>query len=150
MVNYDLRVEKQQIFGADRVAVAANANETLSFRFYFDASWRIFDAKAAIFRTAQNKYYIVEIKSSSVTVPWEVLTVDSDFELSVIGYDGSTILTAGKVNIRVASSLLPDDCKTLSASETLFDKFKQESLAEAYKKYEDELISIRRDCEKAC
>ena len=148
MVNYDLRVEKQQIFGADKIAVAANANETVSFRFYFDASWRIFDAKAAIFRTAQNKYYIIEIKSSSATVPWEVLTVDSDFELSVIGYDGSTVLTAGKVDIRVASSLLPDDYKTFSASETLFDKFKQESLSEAYKKYEDEINSIKRDCEK--
>lgn len=148
MVNYDLRIEKQQIFGAEKIAIAANANETVSLRFYFDASWRIFDAKAAIFRTAQNKYYIIEIKSSSATVPWEVLTVDHDFELSVIGYDGSMVLTAGKVDIKVVSSLLPDDCKTFSPTETLFDRFKQDSIAEAYKKYEDEIDSLKRSYEK--
>lgn len=148
MVNYDLRIEKQQIFGAEKIAIAANANETISLRFRFDASWRIFDAKAAIFRTAQNKYYIIEIKSSSATVPWEVLTVDHDFELSVIGYDGSMVLTAGKVDVKVVSSLLPDDCKTFSPTETLFDRFKQDSIAEAYKKYEDEIDSLKYSYEK--
>ena len=148
MVNYDLRVEKQRIFGAEKIAIAADANETVSLRFYFDANWRIFDAKAAIFRTAKNEYYIIEIKDSSVTVPWEVLTVDHDFELSVIGYDGSTVLTAGKVDVKVVSSLLPDDYKTFSPSETLFDRFKQDSIDEAYKKYEDEIESLKRDHEK--
>ncbi len=148
MVNYDLRVEKQRIFGAEKIAIAADANETVSLRFHFDANWRIFDAKAAIFRTAKNEYYIIEIKDSSVTVPWEVLTVDHDFELSVIGYDGSTVLTAGKVEVKVVSSLLPDDYKTFSPSETLFDRFKQDSIDEAYKKYEDEIESIKYAYEK--
>ena len=148
MVNYDLRVEKQRIFGAEKIAIAADANETVSLRFYFDANWRIFDAKAAIFRTAKNEYYIIEIKDSSVTVPWEVLTVDHDFELSVIGYDGSMVLTAGKVDVRVVSSLLPDDYKTFSPSETLFDRFKQDSIDEAYKKYEDEIESLKYAYEK--
>ena len=83
MVYYDLRIEKQRIYGADKIAIAADANETVSFRFHFDANWRIFDSKAAIFRTAENKFYIIEIKHSAVTVPWEVLTVDRNFELSI-------------------------------------------------------------------
>lgn len=148
MVKYELRIEKQKIFGAEKIAIAADANETVSLRFYFDSNWRIFDAKAAIFRTAENKYYIIEIKGSSVTVPWEVLTVENDFELSVIGYDGAAVLTAGKVDIRVVSSLLPEDCKTFSPSETLFDRFKQDSIAEAFKKYEDELENQKRSCEE--
>lgn len=148
MVKYELRIEKQQIFGAEKIAIAANANETVSLHFCFDSSWRIFDAKAAIFRTAQNKYYIMEIKSSSVTVPWEVLCVDRDFELSVIGYDGAKVLTAGKVDVRVVSSLLPEDCKTLSPTETLFDRFRQDSISEAYRKYEDEIDSLKRSYEK--
>ena len=148
MVNYDLRIEKQRIFGAEKIAIAANANETISLRFHFDANWRIFDAKAAIFRTAKNEYYIIEIKESSAKVPWEVLAVDHDFELSVIGYDGSMVLTAGKVDVRVVSSLLPDDYKTFSPSETLFDRFKQDSIDEAYKKYEDEIESLKYAYEK--
>lgn len=148
MVKYELRIEKQKIFGAEKIAIAADANETVSLRFYFDSNWRIFDAKAAIFRTAENKYYIIEIKGSSVTVPWEVLTVENDFELSVIGYDGAAVLTAGKVDIRVVSSLLPEDCKTFSPSETLFDRFRQDSIAEAFKKYEDELENQKRSCEE--
>lgn len=144
MVSYDLRVEKQQIFGAEKIAIAADSNKTVELRFYFDANWRIFDAKAAIFRTAENKYYIIEIKSSSVTVPWEVLTVDRDFELSVIGYDESTALTAGKVTVRVVSSLLPEDCKTFSPTETLFDRIRQDSVDEAYKKYRGEIESLKR------
>lgn len=148
MVYYDLRIEKQQIFGADKIAVAANANETVSFRFFFDAGWRIFDTKAAIFKTAENKFYIMEIKSSSVIVPWEVLTIDRDFELSVIGYDGTTVLTAGKVDIHVVSSLLPEEYKTFSPTETLFDRFKQESLNDAFKKYRDEIESLKRSYEK--
>ena len=87
MVKYELRIEKQQIFGAEKIAIAANANETVSLHFCFDSSWRIFDAKAAIFRTAQNKYYIMEIKSSSVTVPWEVF---ADFEIQRL-YEGRGI-----------------------------------------------------------
>lgn len=148
MVKYELRIEKQKIFGAEKIAIAADANETVSLRFYFDSNWRIFDAKAAIFRTAENRYYIIEIKGSTVTVPWEVLTVDRDFELSVIGYDGATVLTAGKVDIRVVSSLLPEDCKTFSPSETLFDRIKQDSIAEAFKKYEDELDAQKNSYEK--
>lgn len=148
MVNYDLRIEKQRIFGAEKIAIAANANETISLRFHFDANWRIFDAKAAIFRTAKNEYYIIEIKESSAKVPWEVLAVDHDFELSVIGYDGSMVLTAGKVDVRIVSSLLPDDYKTFSPSETLFDRFKQDSIDEAYKKYEDEIESLKYAYEK--
>lgn len=148
MVNYDLRIEKQQIFGAEKIEIAADSSKTIALRFYFDANWRIFDAKAAIFRTAENKYYIIEIKGSSVTVPWEVLAVDRDFELSVIGYDGDMTLTAGKVTVRVVSSLLPEDCKTLSPSETLFDRIKQESVDEAYKKYKDEIDSLKRSYEE--
>lgn len=148
MVKYELRIEKQKIFGAEKIAIAADANATVSLRFYFDSNWRVFDAKAAIFRTAENKYYIIEIKGSSVTVPWEVLTVENDFELSVIGYDGAAVLTAGKVDIRVVSSLLPEDCKTFSPSETLFDRFKQDSIAEAFKKYEDELENQKRSCDE--
>lgn len=148
MVYYDLRIEKQRIYGADKIAIAADANETVSFRFHFDANWRIFDSKAAIFRTAENKFYIIEIKHSAVTVPWEVLTVDRNFELSVIGYDGSKVLTAGKEEVRVVSSLLPEDCKTFSPSETLFDRFRQDSIDEAYKKYRNEIETLKRSYEE--
>ena len=148
MVYYDLRIEKQRIYGADKIAIAADANETVSFRFHFDANWRIFDSKAAIFRTAENKFYIIEVKHSAVTVPWEVLSVDRDFELSVIGYDGAQVLTAGKEEVRVVSSLLPEDCKTFSPSETLFDRFRQDSIDEAYKKYRNEIETLRRSYEE--
>lgn len=147
MVRYDLKIEKQKIYGAEKIAVAANANKTVRLRFYFDPSWRIFDAKAAIFRTADNRYYIIEIKGNSVTVPWEALTLDKDFELSVVGYDGDTVLTAGKTTVRVVSSLLPEECKTLSPTETLFDRFREESLDEAFKKYESEIDSVTHSYE---
>lgn len=143
MVNYDLRIEKQKIFGADKIAIAANANETVSFRFSFDANWRIFDSKAAIFKTFDDKYYIIEIKGLAVTVPWEVLCVDHDFKFSVIGYEKEKVLTAGSVDIRVVSSLLPEDCKTFSKTETLFDKFIQNGIDIAYKKYKDEIESLK-------
>lgn len=148
MVIFDLDVVKQQIFGAEKVALAANANKTIFLRFHFDGSWRILDSRAAIFRTADNKFYIIEAKHCSVQVPWEVLTFDNDVELSVVGFDGSTVLTTGKVTLPVTSSLLPEDCKTLSPSETLFDRFRSECMEAVYKNVKDETEAMKRSYEE--
>lgn len=148
MVYYNLRIEKQRIFGADKISIAANANKTISIRFQFDESWRIYSSKAAIFKTADNRYYIIELIGSTVKIPWEVLTLDRDFELSVIAFDNKEVLTAGGVAVSVKKSLLPEDCKTLSPTETLFDKFKQESLTKAFEEYKNKMSEMERDYQK--
>lgn len=148
MVCYDLRVEKQNIFGSEKISIAADANNTVALRIHFDACWRVYDQKAAIFKTRQNRYYIIEMKSSEVKVPWEALTEVGELEMSVIGFDDEKVLTAGKVTLEVVSSLLPEEYKQLSASETLFDRFKAECTQEAYNKYKNEIASIKREYEK--
>lgn len=148
MVIFDLDVVKQQIFGAEKVALAANANKTIFLRFHFDGSWRILDSRAAIFKTADNRFYIIEAKHGSVQVPWEVLTLDRDVELSVVGFDGSTVLTTGKVTLPVTTSLLPEEYKTLSPAETLFDRFRRECTEEVYKDVKDETDAMKRSYEE--
>lgn len=148
MVFYNLRIEKQKIYGADKISVAADATETISLRFQFDASWRIFDSKAAIFKTADNRYYIIELTGSTVKIPWEVLTLNHNFELSVIAFDGKEALTAGSVTISMQNSLLPEDCKALSPSETLFDKFEKESMEKAHEIYKSKIASMQSDYQK--
>lgn len=145
MVFYDLKIEKQTIYGADKIAIAANANETVALRFHFDGNWRCFDSKSVIFKTAQGRYYIIEIKNSSVKVPWEVLTLDRDIELSIVGFEKQKVLTTGTVTVHILSSLLPEDCKTFSPSETLFDRFMQDAVDSAYKKYRDEIESMKHE-----
>ena len=148
MVTYEMSVERQRIYGADKFAVAANANETISFRFHFDRNWRIFDSKAAIFRNSDGCYYILEIKNDRVTVPWEVMTKSKPFEFSVIGFENETVITSAKVMISVSESLLPEDYVTFSPTQTLFDKFKQECTAKAFLEYEDEIRKLKSDCEE--
>lgn len=148
MVCYDLRVERQNIFGSEKISIAADANNTVALRIHFDACWRVYDQKAAIFKTRQNRYYIIEMKSSEVKVPWEALTEVGELEMSVIGFDDEKVLTAGKVTLEVVSSLLPEEYKQLSPTETLFDRFKAECTQEAYNKYKNEIASLKRDYEK--
>lgn len=144
MITYDLMLEKQRLLGADRFSVAANANETLSLRFNFDRNWRRFDSKAAVFRNSDMQYFIIEIIANRVKIPWEVLTKQGTFELSVIGFDGAKTLTSDKVEIAVSENLLPEEYKTLSPSEVLFDRFKEECIAEAYLKYETEFENLKK------
>lgn len=144
MVTYDLMLERQRLIGADKFSVAANANETVSLHFHFDRSWRRFDSKAAVFRNFASKYYIIEIIADRAKVPWEVLTAKGEFELSVIGFEGEKVITSDKVEIFVSESLMPEDCKTFSPSEVLFDRFKRECTAQAYLDYEDEINELKR------
>lgn len=139
MVTYNLTVQKQKICGTEKIFIAADSNKTVAFKFSFDRNWRLFDSKAAIFRNFEGKYCIVEITADRVTVPWEMLTTDNDFEMSVIAFEDETVLTSRSVRIRVEESLLPEDCKTLSPTETIFDRFKNECTAQAYLEYADEI-----------
>lgn len=148
MVYYDLRVERQNIFGSEKISIAADANKTVAFRIHFDAGWRVYDQKAAIFKNLKGQYYIIEIKGSEVRVPWEVLTDIGELEMSVIGFDNEKVLTAGKVSLSVVSSLLPEEYKLFSPSETLFDRFMAESIEAAYRKYKTEISELKRDYEK--
>lgn len=144
MIKYDLTLEKQRLIGADKFSIAANANETVCLCFHFDRSWRRFDSKAAVFRNSASEYYIIEITSDRAKVPWEVLTRQGEFELSVIGFEGEKVITSDKVEILVSESLLPEDCKTFSPSEVLFDRFKRECIAQAYLDYEDEINELKK------
>ncbi len=144
MIKYDLTLEKQRLIGADKFSIAANANETVCLCFHFDRSWRRFDSKAAVFRNSVSEYYIIEIKADRAKVPWEVLTHQGEFELSVIGFEDEKVITSDKVEILVTESLLPEDCKTFSPSEVLFDRFKRECIAQAYLDYEDEINELKK------
>lgn len=144
MITYDLILDRQRLIGADKFSVAANANETLSLRFDFDRHWRRFDSKAAVFRNSDGEYYIIEVKQNRVQVPWEVLKKTGVFELSVIGYEEEKVITSDMVEIEVTESLLPEDYKTFSPSEILFDRFKRECIAQAYLDYEDEIKELKK------
>lgn len=144
MIKYDLTLEKQRLIGADKFSIAANANETVCLCFHFDRSWRRFDSKAAVFRNSVSEYYIIEIVADRAKVPWEVLTHQGEFELSVIGFENEKVITSDKVEILVTESLLPEDCKTFSPSEVLFDRFKRECIAQAYLDYEDEINELKK------
>lgn len=143
MITYDLTLEKQRLLGADRFSVAANANETLYLRFNFDRHWRRFDSKAAVFRNLDNQFYIIEIIANRAKIPWEVLTKTGEFDLSVIGFDSTKIITSDKAEVRVKESLLPDEYKTFSPSEVIFDRFRRECIQQAYLDYEDEIKSLK-------
>lgn len=143
MITYDLTLEKQRLLGADRFSVAANANETLYLRFNFDRHWRRFDSKAAVFRNSDNQFYIIEIIANRAKIPWEVLTKTGEFDLSVIGFDSAKIITSDKAEVRVKESLLPEEYKTLSPSEVIFDRFRRECIQQAYLDYEDEIKSLK-------
>lgn len=144
MVTYDLMLERQRLFGADKFSIAANSNETVCLRFHFDRHWRRFDSKAAVFRNGKNEYYIIEINQNRVSVPWEVLTQTGEIELSVIGYEAEKVLSSDKAVITVSESLLPEDYKTFSPSEVLFDRFRKECIAQAYLDYEDEITELKK------
>lgn len=144
MITYDLMLDRQRLIGADKFSVAANANETLSLRFDFDRHWRRFDSKTAVFRNSDGEYYIIEVKQNRVQVPWEVLKKTGAFELSVIGYEEEKVITSDMVEIEVTESLLPEDYKTFSPSEVLFDRFKRECIAQAYLDYEDEIDDLKK------
>lgn len=144
MITYDLMLVKQQLKGADKFSIAANANETVCLRFHFDCNWRRFDSKAAVFRNSDSKYFIIEIVDSRAKVPWEVLTKNGAFELSVIGFESHKVITSDKAEILVSESLLPEDYRTFSPSEVLFDRFKKECTAQAYLDYQDEINALKK------
>ncbi|MBP9988590.1 MAG: hypothetical protein KBT46_03750, partial [Ruminococcus sp.] len=148
MIIHDLTVSKQKIFGADNISLAAHANETLALRFHFDRHWKMFDSKAAIFKNHSGQYYIIELHNNIVPVPWEVLTVDEDIEISVIAFEDETVLTTNKVLINVGESLLPEDYQTFCASETLFDWFKRECTAQSFNDYEYEIERLKTGYEE--
>ncbi|MBQ7548067.1 MAG: BspA family leucine-rich repeat surface protein [Clostridia bacterium] len=148
MVTFELGVVKQRLRDTEKVLLAADANDTISFRFHFDRNWRLFGTKAAIFRNTLGEFYIVEIRDDRVTVPWEVLTHDGVIELSVVAFDGEDVLTTECEELRVGRSLLPDEYKLLSPSETLFDRFRLESRAQAYQDYRDEINSLKASYEE--
>lgn len=143
MITYDLTLERQRLIGADKFSIAANANETVCLRFHFDRNWRCFDSKAVVFRKNPSKYYVIEVIENRVKVPWEVLTEVGYFEMSVIGYEREKTITSDKAEIIVSESLLPEDCKTFSPTEELFDRFKRECTAQAYLDYKDEINSLK-------
>lgn len=145
MITYDLSLERQNLLGADKFSIAAESNETVGFRFHFDRSWRIFDTKAAVFKSSHGKYYVMDIVSNSVTVPWEVLRDTNGFELAIVAYENEVVLTSKKVNISVASSLLPEFCRQLSPSETLFDRLKTEAENTAFLAYKNEIQSMKTE-----
>lgn len=147
MITYELSLERQNLLGADSFSVAADSNETISFRFRFDRSWRIFDTKAAVFKSSKGKYYVLDIRANCVIVPWEVLRDTGGFELAVVAYENNAVQTSKKVRISVASSLLPEFCKQLSPTETIFDRFKTEAKNEAYLDFKDEIRSLKRSHE---
>ncbi|MCQ2484845.1 MAG: leucine-rich repeat domain-containing protein [Clostridia bacterium] len=148
MITYDLSLERQNMLGADKFSITADCNETVSFRFHFDRSWRIFDTKAAVFKSSKGRYYVLDIKANCVCVPWEVLRDTSGFELAVVAYEKEAVLTSKKVRIAVASSLLPEFCKQLSPTETIFDRFKTEAENKAYLDCRDEIQTLKRNHEK--
>lgn len=143
MITYDLILEKQRLLGADRFLIAANANETLGLHFHFDRHWRCFDSKAAVFRSKGEQYFIIEISQNRVKIPWEVLTETGEFEVSVLGYADNKIITSDKAEITVTESLLPEDYRTFSPSEVIFDRFREECTAQAYADLQDEIEELK-------
>ena len=144
MISYDLTLNGQNLLGSDRFSIAAESNETVQLRFHFDRNWRIFDSKAAVFRDSRRKYYVLDILGNCVKVPWEVLRNDNGFDLAVVAYDNSMVLTSKRVRISVSQSLLPEICSQLSPTETLFDRIRTESRAEAYLEYKNEIHALKR------
>lgn len=143
MITYELSFERQNLLGADKFSIAAESNETISFRFHFDRSWRIFDTKAAVFRSAECKYYVLDIIGGCVTVPWEVLRSTKGFELAIVAYEDEVVLTSKKVRISVESSLLPESCRQLTPTETLFDRIAEEAKNKAFLDYKDEIKNLK-------
>lgn len=144
MIIYDLTVERQNLIGADKFTIAAEANKTVGFRFHFDRSWRIFDTKAAVFKNSRGKYYVLEIKANCVSVPWEVLRDDKGFELAVVAYENEVVLTSKKVRVSVSQSLLPEVCRQLSPTATLFDTMKSQLREELLSEYRSEIQALNR------
>lgn len=143
MITYELTLQGQNLLGADKFSIAAESNESVQLRFHFDRSWRIFESKAAVFRDSLHRYYVLDIPSCCVTVPWEVLRDDSGFDLAVVAYNGtSTVYTSKRVNICVSVSLLPEFCRQLSPTETLFDRFKAEAQNRALLEFNDEIREL--------
>ncbi len=145
MITYDLVLHKQQLIGAEKFSVAANANRSICLHFHFDRYWRQFDSKAVVFRNSDAQYYIIPVNYDRVGVPWEVLTKTGSFEISVIGYEKEKVITSTKAEIIVSENLLPEDCLTLSPTEVLFDRIRQECLDEAHEVYRDEIDELKRE-----
>lgn len=142
MITYELSLERQNLLGADKFSIAADSNETVSLRFHFDRSWRAFSTKAAVFKSSADKYYVLDIHLNCVTVPWEVLRDTSGFDLAVVAYENEVVLTSKKVRINVSASLLPEFCRQLSPTETIFDRFRTEARNKAFEDYNSEITAL--------
>lgn len=127
MVSHNLRVSGQRVFGAERVLLASDANQSVEFRFDFDCEWMSFKNKAAIFGRVDCEPLIMDIIDSAVTVPWEILTKAEPFFLSVMGYDDARLLTTQKSVIPVADSFIPQQLKQYDPSKSIFDRFIDET-----------------------
>ena len=143
MISYELSLQGQNLLGSDKFSVAAQSNDSIQLHFHFDRSWRLFDSKAAVFRDSNQKYYVIDIIGNTAKVPWEVLRTDDGFDLAVVAYDESTVYTSKRVRISVALSLLPEFCRQLSPTETLFDRIRQECREEVLHEYKDEIRVLK-------
>lgn len=149
MLTYELSLNGQSLVGADRFSIAAESNESIQLRFHFDRSWRIFDTKAAVFRDSRRHYYVIEITGNCAKVPWEVLRNDSGFDLAVVAYNANKVYTSKKVTISVSESLLPDICRQLSPTDTLFDKIRVQCKNEAELECRNEIQAMKHSYENA-
>lgn len=149
MLTYELNLNGQNLTGADRFSIAAESNESIQLRFHFDRSWRIFDTKAAVFRDSQHRYYVMEITGSCVKVPWEVLRNDLGFDLAVVAYNENKVYTSKRVTVSVSESLLPELCRQLSPTDTLFDKIRLQCKNEAELECRNEIQAMKHSYENA-
>ncbi len=152
MISHTLKVTGQRIFGAEKITLATDANNTVRFKFDFDKEWRKFSQKAAVFGRIDQEPLIVAIDGNFVIVPWEVLTKPEPFFFSVMAYDEKSLLSTKKAVIAVGDSFIPDSILPDSPSETIFDKFGtnlkqeyEEKLATLEDSYKAEIKHINQE-----
>lgn len=140
MLKYNLNVLKQQIYGTEKIILASDANNSISLYIRFDAPWRNFSKKDAIFLRDNEEPFIISLKNNSVTIPWEILRKAQPFYLSFIAYEEETMITTQRALIDVKESSLPQKYKTVMPSQTVFDEFVEEISEKAAAAYEEKLI----------
>ena len=130
MITHTLKVTGQRIFGAEKISLATDANNTIKFRFDFDKEWRKFSEKAAVFGRVNQEPMVIDFENNSVNVPWEMLTQPEPFFLSVMAYDDKSLLSTQKTVVAVGDSFIPDSVLPSTPTGTAFDRVRAESAAE--------------------